>query len=131
MTAKKMTLDTMNMEVVTNPDFESESTKIKTACQACLCRPRCAVKRSLHRVSFYCVAPDAQCVRLVGDFNGWDMAATPMRRMPDGRWFASLELCHGHHQYYYLVDGKLQLDPNANGIARDDQNQPVSLLAVS
>lgn len=131
MTAKKMTLATMNMEVFTKADFESESTENKTSCQACLCRPRCAVKRSLHHVNFYCVAPDAQCVRLVGDFNGWDLAATPMRRMPDGRWLASLELHHGYHQYLFLVDGIPQLDPNATGVARDDNNQRVSLLAVS
>ena len=68
---------------------------------------------------------------LVGDFNGWDPPATPMRRMPDGRWFVSLELHHGHHRYVFLVDGNTQLDPNSTGIARDDQNQRVSLIAVS
>ena len=29
-----------------------------------------------------------------------------MRRMPDGRWMASLELSHSHNQYIFLVDGK-------------------------
>lgn len=67
----------------------------------------------------------------MGDFNGWDVHATPMRRMPDGFWLASLELPHGHHRYLFLVDGEPKLDPNANGIARDDQNNRVSLLAVS
>jgi 1,4-alpha-glucan branching enzyme len=73
----------------------------------------------------------AQSVTLVGDFNGWNRAATPMRRMPDGRWLASLELHHGHHRYLFLVDGNPQLDPNSTGTVRNDQNQRVSLIAVS
>jgi hypothetical protein len=51
--------------------------------------------------------------------------------MPDGRWMASLELPHGHHQYLFLVDGQTQLDPKASGVARNEHNQPVSLIAVS
>jgi 1,4-alpha-glucan branching enzyme len=68
---------------------------------------------------------------LVGDFNGWNGSATPMRRMPDGRWFASLELHHGHHRYLFMVDGEPMLDPNAYGIVRDHQGNRVSLIAVS
>jgi hypothetical protein len=58
-------------------------------------------------------------------------SATPMRRMPNGCWLASLELHHGHHHYLFLVDGTAVLDPHAHGIARNDQNEPVSLIAVS
>jgi 1,4-alpha-glucan branching enzyme len=57
-------------------------------------------------VIFFCAAPHAESVRLVGGFNGWDLAATPMQRMPDGCWMASLELHHEHHQYLFLVDGE-------------------------
>jgi 1,4-alpha-glucan branching enzyme len=77
-------------------------------------------------VDFFC-----GMVVLVGDFNGWDREATPMQRMPDGRWMASLELKHGHHRYLFVVDGRPQLDPKANGVARNDQNEPVSLIAFS
>ena len=87
--------------------------------------------RQQHHVTFFCDAPSAEAVSLVGDFNGWDSAATPMRRTPDGRWTASLELHHGHHQYLFLVDGTLKLDPNASGVARNDRNERVSLIAVS
>ena len=90
-----------------------------------------SAKRTLHHVDFFCDAPEAAHVCLVGDFNGWDMAATPMRRMPDGRWMAGLELHHGHHQYLFMVDGEPRFDPKANGIARNDQNKSVSLIAVS
>jgi hypothetical protein len=40
-------------------------------------------------------------------------------------------LSHGHHQYRFLVDGKPMLDPQAMGIARNEQNEQVSLVAVS
>ena len=93
---------------------------------------RCySAKRPLHRVNFFCDAPEAGSVMLVGDFNGWDRAATPMRRMADGRWMASLELNHGHHRYLFVVDDRPTLDPKANGVTRNDQNEPVSLIAVS
>jgi 1,4-alpha-glucan branching enzyme len=93
--------------------------------------PRYSAKRNLHHVDFFCCAPKAKQVMLVGDFNGWDPAATPMRRMPDGRWMASLELPHGYQQYVFLVDGKPVLDPNATGKARNKRNESVSLIAVS
>jgi 1,4-alpha-glucan branching enzyme len=89
-----------------------------------------SAKRQQHQVTFFCDAPGAEAVSLVGDFNGWDSAATPMRRTPDGRWTASLELHHGHHQYLFLVDGTPTLDPNASGVTRNDRNE-VSLIAVS
>jgi len=68
---------------------------------------------------------------LLGDFDQWNPTATPMNRMPDGQWMASLELPHGHHRYLFLVDGEVQLDPNASGITRNESNEPVSLIAVS
>jgi 1,4-alpha-glucan branching enzyme len=92
---------------------------------------RYSARRTIHHVDFFCDAPKAGRVCLAGDFNNWNPTATPMRRMPDGRWMASLELHHGHHQYLFLVDGAPKLDPNANGIARNDRNEPVSLIAVS
>ena len=92
---------------------------------------RYSARRTRHHVNFFCDAPEAGSVRLVGDFNGWDMAASPMQRMPDGRWMASLEVPHGHHHYVFLVDGIPRLDPNANGTMRIDSNEPVSVIAVS
>ena len=88
-------------------------------------------KRTRRHVTFHCDASRAEGVRLVGDFNGWNLSATPMRRMPDGRWLASLELDHGLHGYLFLVDGELQLDPKATGIACDDQSNRVSLIAIN
>jgi len=82
-------------------------------------------------VNFYCAAPSAQSVYLMGDFNGWNPASHPMRRRDDGCWFIEVQLPHGHHRYQFLVDGKPVLDPQGTGLARDERNERVSLVAVS
>ena len=93
--------------------------------------PRYSSSRNLHHANFFCRAPEARHVSLVINFNHWNPTAAPMRRMPDGRWMASLELPHGYHQYLFLVDGEPLLDPNASGTARNERNEPVSLIAIS
>ena len=57
-------------------------------------------------VEFVFVAPAARNVSLVGDFNGWDAKATPMRRT-DGRttWSVAVPLPAGRHVYAFVVDG--------------------------
>ena len=92
---------------------------------------RITTRTTTKPVNFFCAAPSAQSVYLVGDFNEWDRASHPMRRHVDGWWFIQVQLAHGHHRYRFLVDDKPVLDPQAAGIARDEHNQQVSLLAVS
>src|SRR5690349_5198050 len=82
-------------------------------------------------VNFYCSAPAAQSVHLVGDFNGWNPLAHPMRRQIDGGWFLQVQLTHGAHRYRFLVDGEPVLDPRSTGITRDERNNGVSIIAVS
>ena len=84
---------------------------------------------TLKPVSFYCAAPSAKQVELAGDFNQWH--PFPMERSVDGWWFTQVQLCHGHHQYRFLVDGRPTLDPLASGIARDEHDERASLIAVS
>ena len=88
-------------------------------------------RRTLRGVNFICVAPQARSVSLVGDFNKWNPAANPMKRMPDGAWLLMVELAHGHHRYAFLVAGNLTLDPRAQGVTRNDEGERVSLLPVS
>ena len=88
-------------------------------------------RRVLHLVDFIYLAPKAQTVALIGDFNKWDPKAHPMTRRPDGGWSIRMELPHGHHQYQFLVDGKPTLDPNAMGTVRNENNEAVSLIAIS
>ena len=66
-------------------------------------------------VEFVFVAPSARNVSLVGDFNGWDASATPMRRT-DGRttWSVAVQLPAGRHVYAFVVDGDAWVaDPQA------------------
>lgn len=85
----------------------------------------------MRAVNFVCQAPQASSVSLVGEFNGWDRHSHPMRQMPDHAWFLTVELPHGHHLYAFLVDGEIVLDPRAQGIARNQQGERVSLVPVS
>ncbi len=73
----------------------------------------------------------AKSVSVIGDFNSWEPNAHPMRRQPDGSWSIQIMLCHGHHQYQFLVDGHAMLDPRAQGITRNANHERVSMIAVS
>jgi 1,4-alpha-glucan branching enzyme len=88
-------------------------------------------RQTLRPVNFVCRAPEARGVALVGDFNQWNPASHPMKQGPDKAWTLQVELKHGHHRYAFLVDGALALDPNAQGITRNDRNERVSLMSVS
>jgi len=70
-------------------------------------------------VRFVVLAPSARSVALVGEFNGWDPSAMPMRRSADGTWRLEASLEPGRHRYGFLVDGRLVADPGAP-LARDD-----------
>ncbi len=91
---------------------------------------RFAPKTTVKPVNFICMATEAKRVSLVGDFNQWQPQATPMKRQPDGCWLAQVQLGPGHHHYQFIVDGKPTLDPRAQGIARNQEGQKVSLIAV-
>lgn len=69
-----------------------------------------------HRFAVW--APHAQRVALVGDFNGWDTAATPMDRLPDGTWVQTVDGLRDGALYKYAVTGAdgqtvLKADPFA------------------
>jgi len=50
-------------------------------------------------------AGSATSVHLVGDFNGWDKTANPMKKQKNGTFAASLSLERGKdYQFRYLLD---------------------------
>jgi len=50
---------------------------------------------------------EVQSVHLLGDFNGWDPAATPMNFLKRGAYQTTLELETGQkYQFRYLVNGE-------------------------
>src|SRR6266404_253956 len=92
---------------------------------------RYSARNVIKPINFYCAAPEAQSVYLMGDFNNWNPTSLPMERRVDGWWFLQVQLTHGHHQYQFVVDGTPTLDPHASGTARNDRYSQVSLIAVS
>jgi len=50
-------------------------------------------------------------VFVAGDFNGWNPTATPLERMGDGYFRATVEIADGRHGYKFVVDGKWIADP--------------------
>jgi len=82
-------------------------------------------------VQFVVVAPGAESVSLVGDFNDWDARLTPMRAERDGRlWTVTIPLPPGRHRYAFLVNGARWLaDPSAPR-APDDFGTPSSVVTV-
>lgn len=92
---------------------------------------RYSAKNNIRTISFMHVAPQAQEVCLMGEFNQWDPKSHPMRKYPDGAWRLDLDFTHGHHQYLLMVDGQPVLDPRAHGITRNKNNERVSMIAVS
>lgn len=48
----------------------------------------------------------AKKVALVGDFNGWQPAKTPMKKRKDGSWSVAVRLDKGNrYEYRFVVDG--------------------------
>jgi len=66
-------------------------------------------------VTFVFRAPGASRVSLVGDFNGWDAEATPLKRATLGdTWIAQVPLERGLHAYAFVIDGSDWVaDPSA------------------
>ncbi len=64
--------------------------------------------RSVSKVTFRLpkdAAGNAQKVSLVGDFNNWNPSATPMQRLRNGEFKATLDLERGHrYQFRYLIE---------------------------
>ena len=71
-------------------------------------------------IKFVLVAPQASRVAVVGDFNGWDAAATPAARQPDGSWTTFVTLEPGRHVYSFVIDGAHFVADPAAPIAPDD-----------
>jgi 1,4-alpha-glucan branching enzyme len=52
------------------------------------------------------IAADAESAFIVGDFNEWDEAATPMKQLKNGNFKVSLTLePNREYQFRYLVNG--------------------------
>lgn len=84
-------------------------------------------------VRFALDAPGAERVALVGDFNDWDPAATPMRRETSrNTWSVSLPVTSGRHVYGFVVDRERWLpDPGAPRAPEDGFGTASSVIVVN
>ena len=96
-------------------------------------RPSSPAPASARAFGFVVVAPRAATVSLVGDFNDWDAARTPMQRTRTGEsvWTAVIPLTPGRYRYAFLVDGVAWLaDPTAPAARDDEFGAPSSVVTV-
>ena len=93
--------------------------------------PSVTAEAAAPRVRFTLTAPSATTVSIVGDFNGWNEGSLPMRRSADGRtWEIEVPLAPGRYAYSFIVDGRLERDPQAPLAAGDDFGSPSSVVMV-
>jgi hypothetical protein len=80
---------------------------------------------------FVLVAPDAESVTLVGDFNDWSLSATRLARQSgDGVWWVTVPLPPGRYRYAFVVNGTgWRSDPNAPA-AEDEFGRPNSVVTI-
>ena len=82
------------------------------------------------RVQFVYVAPRAKQVSVVGDFNDWDPAATPLA-VKGGVWSRELEVTAGRHDYAFVIDGtRWVADPSAPRAPADEFGGEHSVIVV-
>ena len=73
-------------------------------------RPVCKVTFRLPKE----LANGAETACLVGDFNNWDQAAEPMKRLKDGSFTVTINLPrHKEYQFRYFLDGQTWQNDNA------------------
>ena len=71
-------------------------------------------------IKFVLIAPQASHVSLVGDFNGWNASANPMKAQGAGMWTVFVPLQPGMHTYSFVIDGSHFVADPAAPIAPDD-----------
>ena len=94
-------------------------------------RPEVELPQSGTAVAFE-IQASATKVTLVGDFNGWDRAGTPLaRKGGSDRWRTTVALPKGVYRYAFLVDdARWVSDPRRAAPVDHEFGQPSSLLTV-
>jgi len=86
------------------PDVVAEVSAVEEASKA-------SVPRTIEEgIVFSIEAPDAQCVQLAGDFNGWTAEGNEME-LNAGIWRKVVPLPPGLYLYRFVVDGVWMTDP--------------------
>ena len=76
--------------------------------------------------------PEAQSAVVLGEWNGWNPDATPMKRGKDGSWSATVTLETGRpYHFRYLLDGRhWQNDEGADDTVRNPFGSEDSVLSL-
>lgn len=83
--------------------------------QAYRSKPECRVRFELP------AGVEVAAASVVGDFNAWDPAATPMKRQKGGGWTASVRLPQGKRfEFRYRVRRTVESDVNDAGWLNDE-----------
>ena len=82
------------------------------------------------KTTFQVELPEANAVALVGDFNGWNGDATPMKKNKSGVWKTDLKLEAGSYQFRYLVDSSSWLNDVETAATPNDFGTENSIYSV-
>lgn len=85
------------------------------------------------RVTFkYDNTEGAESAVLAGEFNDWDLGATPMKRLKDGSFSVTISLESPRaYRYRYVLDGNVWVsDPEADGTVGNDYGGEDSLVRL-
>jgi 1,4-alpha-glucan branching enzyme len=85
------------------------------------------------RVTFkYANEEQAESAVLAGEFNGWSLQQTPMKKLKDNSFSATLSLPAGQtYRFRYVLDGGVWVnDPEADGYAPNEFGEANSVLTV-
>ena len=95
-------------------------------------RPPVSPSSVFEPVQFVLVAPAAQSVAVVGDFNDWGLNDSALvATNHQGVWSVTAPVPAGVHRYAFVVNGKEWVaDPSAPRSAGDDFGLPSSALIV-
>jgi 1,4-alpha-glucan branching enzyme len=85
------------------------------------------------RVTFKLPAEvEAETAALCGEFNSWDQAANPMKKLKDGSFSATVSLPTGDsYRFRYLLDGsRWENDWEADSYAPNEHGSDDSIIEV-
>ena len=80
---------------------------------------------------FVFVDDAARSVSVVGDFNEWNVKASPMLRGSNGYWAAAVPVRPGGHEYAFVVDGKRWVTDRTGAVRWDQFGVQTSILSAT
>lgn len=84
------------------------------------------------KVLFALWAPWKKSIHIVGDFNGWDAKADPLKVDDNGVWWIEKQLEPGSYEYQFVLEGETYIcDPYAHKLRWADGNpEPHAIIEV-